>query len=67
MRVMNKNIWPFQTKIQMVSSEDMFRWCQEKLYHGGYYEPNWYYNSDTNTWCFKDEKEFTMFCLRWAS
>lgn len=67
MRVMNKSIWPFQTRLKSADSDDVFRWCQKKLYHGGYYEPNWYYNSDTNTWCFKDEQEYTMFCLRWAS
>lgn len=66
MRVLNKSIWPFQTKVKG-DSNDIHHWCQEKLYHGGYYEPNWTWNSATNTWCFKDEKEFTMFCLRWAS
>ncbi len=65
MRVMNKNIWPFQTRANG-NSDDIFRWCREKLYHGGHYEPNWYYNIETNTWCFKDEKEFTLFCLRWS-
>ncbi len=66
MRVMNKNIWPFQTKIKNQNLDEMLMWCQEKLYHGGHYEPNWYFNTDTYTWCFKDGKEFTMFCLRWA-
>lgn len=67
MRVMNKNIWPFQTRVRLVSSDDVYRWCEEKLYHGDNYEPNWYYNRNTDTWCFKDKKEFMMFCLRWAS
>lgn len=67
MRVMNKSLWPFQTKLRNVNSDDVFIWCREKLYHGGHYEPNWYYNDSTNTWCFKDEKEYMMFCLRWAS
>ena len=67
MRVMNKSIWPYQTRVQLVDSDDVFRWCEKNLYHGGHYEPNWYYNFTTGTWCFKDEKEFTMFCLRWAS
>ena len=66
MRVLNKSIWPHQTRVNG-NSDDIFIWCQQKLYHGGHYEPNWYYNYETNTWCFKDEKEFTMFCLRWAS
>ncbi len=66
MRVLNKSIWPFQTRV-LGDSNDIYRWCEEKLYHGGHYEPNWYYNMETNTWCFKDGKEFTMFCLKWAS
>ena len=66
MRIMNKNIWPFQTKVKK-DGDDVHRWCQEKLYHGRHYEPNWYYNSDTGTWCFKDEREYLMFCLRWVS
>ena len=66
MRVMNKSIWPFQTKLEPIDTDEVFTWCQEKLYYGGYYEPNWYYNWDTSTWCFKDEKEFMMFCLRWS-
>lgn len=61
MRVMNKTIWPFQSRVQLVSGDDIYRWCEENLYHGGHY-----YNQNTNTWCFKDQKEFMMFCLRWG-
>ena len=66
MRVLNKNIWPYQIEIKNQNLDDVVKWCQEKLYHGGHYEPNWCFNDRTSTWCFKDDKEFTMFCLRWA-
>jgi len=65
-RVMNKSIWPFQVEIPFTGNEQsdaMYKWCEEKLYHGGHYEPNWYLCG--NTFCFKDEKEFLMFCLKW--
>lgn len=65
MRVMNKNIWPFQTQIKNENLDEMLTWCQQTLYHGGHYEPNWYFNYDTSTWCFKDQKEFQWFVLRW--
>lgn len=38
-------------------------WCRENLYHGGNYEPNWYQNYPYI--CFKDEKEYAWFILRW--
>lgn len=65
MRVMNKSHWPFQVKIDASSITMVTLWCRENLYPGGYYEPNWYFNSDTNTWCFRDEQEYLLFCLRW--
>lgn len=66
MRIMNKKLWPFQTQVRKGASDDIYIWCQQYLYHGGHYEPNWYYNSDTNTWCFKDKKEYLMFLLKWS-
>lgn len=66
MRVLNKSVWPFQIQIDMSSITVATLWCRENLYPGGHYEPNWYYNSDTGTWCFKDESEYLLFCLRWA-
>ena len=62
MRVMNKSIWPFQIRVENDLAE-MEKWCRDNLYHGGYYEPNWYRNGQT--FCFKDEKECMMFSLRW--
>lgn len=62
MRVMNKSIWPFQIKIEDKLGEAE-TWCKNNLYHGGYYEPNWYRNGET--FCFKDEKECMLFSLRW--
>jgi hypothetical protein len=43
---------------------EMIDWCQHNLYHGGYYEPNWY--ADYPTFYFYDEKEYTAFLLRWS-
>jgi hypothetical protein len=56
-----------------VNSVDMFRdgrwaemiqWCQDNLYHGGYYEPNW--TAQYPTFYFDDEKEYMLFLLRWS-
>lgn len=56
-----------------VNSVDMFRdgrwaemiqWCQDHLYHGGYYEPNW--TAQYPTFYFDDEKEYMLFLLRWT-
>lgn len=61
MRVMNKAIWPYQTSIDYKDidhSDAMYNWCKEKA-------SNWYLNG--NTFCFSNEKEFLMFCLRWAT
>ena len=44
---------------------DIVEWCYNHLYHGGYYEPNWYTN-ERETIYFRDEKEYTMFLLRWS-
>ena len=42
----------------------MHRWCLENLYHGGHYEPNW--SADYPDFYFHDEKEYTLFLLRWS-
>jgi hypothetical protein len=42
----------------------MRKWCVDHLYHGGHYEPNW--NAIWPSFYFKDEKEYTLFLLRWA-
>jgi hypothetical protein len=60
MRIMNKAIWPFQVTIPFddnEQSDSMYNWCKEKY-------QCWYLNG--NTFCFQDEKEFLMFCLRWS-
>lgn len=60
-RIMNKAVWPFQKEVEFRGNEHsdtMYKWCEEKI-------PEWYLNG--NTFCFKDEKEFLMFCLRWGS
>jgi hypothetical protein len=59
---MNKSIWPFQINLEDKLGEAE-EWCRNNLYHGGYYEPNWYRNGET--FCFKDEKEAMLFSLRW--
>ena len=58
---MNKAVWPHQTSVPFRSndhSDDMYIWCTEKC------TQDWYLNG--NTFCFKNEQEFLMFCLRWA-
>ena len=42
---------------------EMKQWCEDNLYHGGHYEPNWY--ADYPSFYFWDEKEYLLFCLRW--
>jgi hypothetical protein len=42
----------------------MVKWCEDNLYHGGHYEPNWY--AQYPTFYFKDEKEYILFLLRWT-
>lgn len=44
--------------------QKMAGWCSDTLYHGGHYEPNWWVEG--NTFYFRDEKEYTMFLLRWT-
>lgn len=67
MRVMNKSIWPYQTRIKG-DNDEAYRWCEKYFYKGGYQDPlSYYFNSSTSTWCFKNGKEFTLFCLRWSS
>lgn len=55
------NIGPFDNNAQWAR---MIEWCQENLYHGGYYEPNWM--AQYPTFYFDDEREYTAFLLRWS-
>lgn len=50
--------------VSMARWNDMAIWCYENLYHGGHYEPNW--SHQYPTFYFTDEKEHTMFLLRWS-
>jgi len=44
--------------------DEKVKWCQENLYHGGYYEPKWYLRYP---WIeFDDEQEYIWFTLRWT-
>jgi hypothetical protein len=43
---------------------EMIAWCRDTLYHGGHYEPNWSVNYPN--FYFTDEREYTMFLLRWT-
>ena len=43
---------------------EMIRWCEDNLYHGGHYEPNWH--AQYPTFYFHDEREYTLFLLRWS-
>ena len=44
---------------------EIVHWCYKNLYHGGHYEPNWHTNG-YETIYFTDEKEYTLFLLRWS-
>ena len=44
--------------------DEMIAWCRNNLYHGGYYEPNW--SVEYPSFYFRDEKEYTLFLLRWS-
>ena len=43
---------------------EMVEWCRNNLYHGGYYEPYW--SAVYPSFYFTDEKEYTLFLLRWS-
>ena len=66
-RVMNKAIWPYQVKIDRGDIKEFgerVQWLKDNLYHGGHYEPNWGFQWPS--FYFTDEKEFTLFLLRWS-
>jgi hypothetical protein len=50
--------------IEMSQWSDMVDWCYNNLYHGGYYEPMWHHQYPS--FYFTDEKEYTLFLLRWS-
>jgi hypothetical protein len=61
MRIMNKAVWPHQTTVPFRGndhSDEMYMWCDLKI-------KDWYLNG--NTFCFKHETDFLMFCLRWGA
>ena len=43
---------------------EMIAWCRDTLYHGGHYEPNWSVNYPA--FYFTDEREYTLFLLKWS-
>jgi hypothetical protein len=43
---------------------EMIEWCENNLYHGGHYEPNWH--AQYPSFYFWDEKEYSLFLLRWS-
>jgi hypothetical protein len=43
---------------------EMIEWCRNNLYHGGHYEPYW--SAVYPSFYFTDEKEYTLFLLRWS-
>ena len=43
---------------------EMIEWCRNNLYHGGHYEPYW--SAIYPSFYFTDEKEYTLFLLRWT-
>lgn len=54
-------------RFNSISSKEFWEiveWCQKNLYHGGHYEPEWYY--EYPTFYFRNEKDYTLFALRWA-
>ncbi len=42
----------------------MIKWCEDNLYHGGHYEPNWH--AQYPSFYFTDPREYTMFLLVWS-
>lgn len=57
----------FVKRFDSVSMEqwgEMRDWCYNNLYHGGYYEPKWHVVYPT--FYFRDEREYTLFLLRWS-
>ena len=42
----------------------MRNWCSDNLYHGGHYEPYW--SAVWPSFYFTDEREYTLFLLRWS-
>ena len=42
----------------------MIAWCHVHLSHGGHREANW--SVAYPTFYFRDEREYLLFCLRWA-
>ncbi len=55
------HLTPFSNDAQWAR---MLEWCQENLYRGGHYEPNW--RAQYPSFYFTDEKEYTLFLLRWS-
>jgi len=55
------HITPFSNNAQWAR---MLQWCFDNLYHGGHYEPNW--TAQYPSFYFWDEKEYTLFLLRWS-
>lgn len=49
----------------MAPWHEIIIWCMEHLYNGGHYEPSWSTNM-SDTFYFKDSKEYTLFLLRWS-
>jgi hypothetical protein len=43
---------------------EIIEWCQDKLYRDGYREQNWSVNYPS--FYFTDEREYTLFLLRWS-
>jgi hypothetical protein len=43
---------------------EIIAWCQDNLYHGGHYEPNWWVMYPS--FYFTDQREYTLFLLRWS-
>lgn len=58
MRVMNKSFWPYQVHVTPRDDfREIIKWCDSNV------KSLYYVNN--NTFCFKDEKDCTLFGLRW--
>lgn len=59
-RKMNKKIWPYQITVKHLDeSNESIVWLRKK-----FDKHQWYQNGTCV--CFKDEKEYLMFCLKWS-
>jgi hypothetical protein len=63
MRHLNKKYWPYRLKTESLklNHDDAYIWCRENLPG----RERWIL-AGPNNWYFKNEKDKTLFLLRWS-